>query len=87
MLTPEVMPFWEELEMDRERAKIWARVEQALSQGKVRCFEDYHLLLEDYEEHAGMAEGIQHGGIEAWSNGGMEAILNDKNRWNPAWRH
>ena len=54
-------------------------VEEALSQGRVSRFEDYHPLLESYAEHAGMAEGQEAFGVQVMPDGAVvdEAVMTD----------
>ena len=63
-LTPEVVPFWHELDMPGLRAKLREEVRVALDTGKVTCFEDYHKLLEPYDEHKAFVEGQEAFGVQ-----------------------
>ena len=57
LLSLDVQPFWDDLDMPRLRAKIEEEVAEAIRSGAVTCFADYEKLLEDYPHHAAMQEG------------------------------
>ena len=56
-LTDGVVGFWHDLRMSEVRETVRAEVEQAVSQGQVSRFEEYHLLFEPYPAHAVLQEG------------------------------
>jgi hypothetical protein len=61
LLSLEVAEFWEELDMDAKRKAILEEVRNAIVSENVRRFEDYTVILEEYDAHAGEREGK-----EAW---------------------
>ena len=78
-LTPEVLPFWIDLDMPSVRRRIMAEVDEALSDGRVTRFEDYVALLEDYKYHKPMSEGQEAFGIEVRADGAVveEPLMSD----------
>ena len=68
-LTPEVLPFWTDLDMDSVRRRIKAEVDEALSHGRVTRFEDYATLLEEYKYHKPFSEGQEAFGVEVRPDG------------------
>jgi len=59
MLTMDVREYWHDLDMPRLRAKIMEEVAAAVEAGRVSSFGDYQTLLEKYDEHAPMQEGME----------------------------
>ena len=70
-LTPDVLPFWMELDMPSVRRRIMAEVDEALSHGRVTRFEDYVTLLEEYKYHKAFSEGQEAFGVEVRADGAI----------------
>ena len=52
-------PFWEELEMPQVRQQLLLEVAEAVESGQIKSWWQYPELVEQYEEHAGLQEGLE----------------------------
>ena len=52
-------PFWEELEMPQVREQLLLEVAEAVESGQIRSWWQYSELLEDYDAHEGLQEGLE----------------------------
>ena len=71
-LTADVIAFWTELDMPRERLRVHEEVREAVRSRRITRFEEYRQLLQSYDDHAALQEGQEAFGVRVDEKGAAE---------------
>ena len=73
----QALPYWKEMHMDDVEAQVVEDIREEIANGTITSFKQYRELLQEYDDHAPIREGMEGAPVYVYDEGGAHAPIGD----------